>query len=72
MFYSISYYRADKSFAYVGQRTFQKLDQALISALMHLQKNHDQVHGASVVYQGKSVQKAVRYITLYNLEPNYK
>lgn len=72
MFYSISYYRADKTFAYVGQRTFQKIDQALISALMHLQKHYDQVHGAAIVYQGKSVQKPVRYITLHNIEPKYQ
>jgi hypothetical protein len=72
MFYSISYYKADKSFAYCDNRTFTKVDNALIRATLHLQAHADEIRRANVIYQGKNVQKVVRAIALLNLEPKFK
>lgn len=72
MFYSISYYKEDKTFAYVDTRTFQKVTHALMRAVFHLEAHASDIRSAAIIYQGKNVQKVVRSVALRNQEPNYK
>lgn len=71
MFYSITYYRPDKSFAYVDTHTFSKVNNAIIRAALHIQAHYPDIVSAAIVYQGTRVQKPVRTISLRNLEPKY-
>jgi len=71
MFYSITYYKADNSLAYVDNRTFTQVNRALIRAMMHIQAHPEEVRRANIIYQGKRVQKVVRSIALLNPEPKF-
>lgn len=72
MFYSITYYRADKTLAYVDNRTFTKVNNALIRAALHIQAHASDVRRANIIYQGKKVQKVVRSIAVLNQEPKFE
>ena len=72
MFYSITYYRKDKSFAYVDTHTFSKVNNALLRAALHIQAHHADIVSAAIVYQGQRTNKPVRTISLHNLEPKYE
>lgn len=72
MFYSITYYRADKSLAYVDSRTFSKVNNALIRAALHIQAHANELRRANIIYQGKNVQKVVRSIAILNPEPKFE
>lgn len=71
MFYSISYYRADKSFAYVDSHTYSKVNNALIRAALHIQEHPEEIRRADIIYQGKNVQRVVRSIAVLNLNPKF-
>lgn len=71
MFYSISYYKPDKTFAYVDSRTFQQVNNALIRAALHIQAHPDEIRRADIIYQGKNVRKVVRSVAVLNIEPKY-
>ena len=72
MFYSISYFKPDKSLAYVDSRTFTKVNNALIRAALHIQAHHEELRRANIIYQGKHVQKVVRSIAVLNPEPKFQ
>lgn len=72
MFYSITYYHADKSLAYVDSRTFTKVNNALIRAALHIQAHANELRRANIIYQGKNVQKVVRSIAILNPEPKFE
>ena len=71
MFYSISYFREDRTFAYVDTRTFQKVSHALIRAGCHLEAHATEIRSAAIIYQGKNVQKVVRSVAVRNIEPKF-
>lgn len=71
MFYSISYFREDKTFAYVDTRTFQKVSHALMRAVFHLEAHATEIRSAAIIYQGKNVQKVVRSVAVRNIEPKF-
>ena len=71
MFYSISYYREDKSFAYCDSRTFQKVSHALMRAVFHLEAHAAEIRSAAIIYQGTKTQKVVRSVAVRNQEPKF-
>lgn len=71
MFYSISYFREDRTFAYVDSRTFQKVSHALMRAVFHLEAHATEIRSAAIIYQGKNVQKVVRSVAVRNIEPKF-
>lgn len=72
MFYSISYFKADKTFAYVDSRTFSTVNNALIRAVLHLQAHPSELRRANIIYQGARTNKVVRSIALLVQEPKFQ
>lgn len=72
MFYSISYYDAQRNFKCVDSYTFQKAQKALIRATLHLERNADTLRRADIIYQGKNVHKVVRSVAVLNQSPKHQ
>lgn len=72
MFYSISYFHKDDTFAYVDRATYQQVDKALVRATLHCAQFNTDTPSAKIIYQGKAVRKVVRAIVVENSEPKYQ
>ena len=72
MKYTISYYKADGTIAYVDTKFYSSADNASIKAILHLAHNSDTIAGAAIVYQGKEKARRVRSIRLWNHAPSHK
>lgn len=72
MFYSISYFKEDRTFAYVDSRTFNTVNNALIRAVLHLQAHPGELRRANIIYQGAKTNKVVRSIALLVQEPKFQ
>ena len=72
MFYSISYFKEDKTFAYVDSRTFNTVNNALIRAVLHLQAHPSELRRANIIYQGAKTNKVVRSVALLVQEPKFQ
>lgn len=72
MKYTISYFKADGSFAYADSKFYNSADNAAVRAVLHLSYHSDEIQGAAIIYQGKTAVKRVRSLRVWNHAPSHK
>lgn len=72
MKYTISYFKADGTFAYADTKFYTSADNAAVRAVLHLSHHSDEIQGAAIIYQGKTAAKRVRSLRVWNHAPSHK